>query len=330
MTEPAIKPLVIASTTFPNNIIQGPLAGISSAPFRLLSWRYSKPAFSYTEMVSCKTLIHHRNSSELSLVRKLPGEGPVGVQLSGTCPEEVAEAVKIVTNLGADLIDLNCGCPVKKIRRRGAGSALLSQSTRLYQLIHAMKQNTNVPVSIKIRVDGASSDAFNQEIANAVSDAGADFLIVHGRHWREDYSVACHYEQIRFFVDALDIPVIGNGDISCARSLLQMFSTGCAGVMVSRAGVGRPWLIHNMIAEIQGGKIYQPTLEEVKKVFIEHVRMLADFSASEKLALLQARKFCKYYARNIPDRAAFCVAVNACESIMDLENICETFFRSAL
>ncbi|MDX1902363.1 MAG: tRNA-dihydrouridine synthase [Gammaproteobacteria bacterium] len=327
MTEVAIKPLVIANAAFSNNIIQGPLAGISSAPFRLLSWRYSKPAFSYTEMVSCKTLIHHRNISELSLVRKLPGEGPVGVQLSGTCPKEVAEAVKIVTNVGADLIDLNCGCPVKKIRRRGAGSAHLSQPTKLYQLIHAMKQNTSLPVSIKIRVDGASDDAFNQEIAKAVSDAGADFLIVHGRHWQDDYSVTCHYDQIHFFVDALNVPVIGNGDIACASSLMRMLQTGCAGVMVSRAGVGRPWLIGNMIAEIQGGEIYRPTSEEAGKVFIEHVRLLADFSGSEVLALLQARKFCKYYARNIPDRAAFCVAVNACDNVKDLEDIYYTFFR---
>ncbi|MFI4955173.1 MAG: tRNA-dihydrouridine synthase [Gammaproteobacteria bacterium] len=123
-----IKSLTVGNKTFPINLIQGPLAGISCAPFRKLTWRYSQPAFSCTEMISCKTLIHLPLSSQQRFVKKDPAEGPVCFQLAGSNPEEVAAATKIVTDYGADLIDLNCGCPVKKIRSKGAGSSLFHKT----------------------------------------------------------------------------------------------------------------------------------------------------------------------------------------------------------
>ena len=177
-----IKPIQLGSKTFPVNIIQGPLAGISCAPFRFLTWKYSQPAFSCTEMISCKTIIHQPKALQKRFVTKDPGEGPVCFQLSGSDPAELAEATKIVTDYGADLIDLNCGCPVKKIRSKGAGSKLLTDASKLHALISAMKQNTHVPVSIKIRVEN-QDEKFNADIARIVAEAGTDFLIVHGRHW---------------------------------------------------------------------------------------------------------------------------------------------------
>src|SRR5579872_76361 len=246
-----IHPLILNKTIFPTNLIQGPLAGISSAPFRRLIWKYSNPAFTCTEMISCKTIIHQSEAALKRFVTIAPDEGPVCFQLSANNPTELAEATQRVTAYGAHLIDLNCGCPVNKIRSKGAGSSLLTNPSKLYQLITAMKQNTHLPVSIKIRVDGGSSDQFNLQVAQAVSDAGADFLIVHGRHWTEHYETPCRYDEIRFFVEELKIPVIGNGDIACLASLNKMFSTGCAGVMIARAGVGQPWLIRQLITAMQ-------------------------------------------------------------------------------
>lgn len=237
-----ITPLTIGNLTFPVNIIQGPLAGVSCAPFRLLTWRYSQPAFSYTEMLSCKTLLHQPEFTRQRYITKDANEGPVCFQLSSSDPTELAEATKRVTEYGANLIDLNCGCPVKKIRSKGAGSSLLTQPNKIYHLIRAMKENTHVPVSIKIRVEN-TDEKFNQELANAVNDAGADFLVVHGRHWTEHYETPCRHDEIKYFVDTMKIPVIGNGDIACMDSLKKMLATGCAGVMIARAGVGQPWLI---------------------------------------------------------------------------------------
>ncbi len=323
---PLIKPLIVGEKIFPVNIIQGPLAGVSCSPFRLLSWRYSKPAFSCTEMISCKTLLHQPKLKDRRFVEKSPNEGPVCFQLSSSDPEELAEATKKVTDYGADLIDLNCGCPVKKIRSKGAGSSLLTDAKKLYQLIDAMKKNTHLPVSIKIRVEANGDEKFNLDIAKVVSEAGADFLVVHGRHWTEHYETPCRYDQIRFFVEQVKIPVIGNGDIRCVASLKQMLATGCAGAMVSRAGVGQPWLIGKLIAEMSNEKFNVPSLQEVSCIFLEHVLLLAKLLDSEKFAIIQARKYAKYYAQGLKSKAEFCAAINSCESFSELQIICERYF----
>jgi tRNA-dihydrouridine synthase B len=320
-----IKPLHLNKTTFPVNIIQGPLAGVSCAPFRSLSWKYSQLAFSCTEMISCKTLLHQPKFVQ-RFIEKDSNEGPVCYQLSSNDPIELAEAVKKVTDCGADVIDLNCGCPVKKIRRKGAGSSLLMDPQLLYQLITAMKQNTHLPVSIKIRVKGGSNEKFQEEIANVVREAGADFLVVHGRHWTEHYETRCHYEDIKFFVEALSIPVIGNGDISCIDSLKKMFATGCAGVMISRAGVGQPWLAAKLIAEMGQEKFICPSVKERGAIFIEHITGLSILLKSEKFAILQARTLVKYYARDLPYRYELCQAVNTCHNLDALKALSSRYF----
>ncbi len=321
-----IKPLHLGNKTFPINIIQGPLAGVSCSPFRKLTWQYSRPAFSCTEMISCNTLLHQPQKRFTYID---PKEGPVCFQLSTDHPKELAEATKHVTELGADLIDLNCGCPVNKIRRKGAGSSLLTDPKKLYQLIYAMKQNTHLPVSIKIRVQGNSDEKFNSEIAKVVSDAGADFLVVHGRHWTEQYETPCRHDEIQFFVEALSIPVIGNGDISCVGSLQKMLATGCAGVMIGRAGVGQPWLIRKLISELADEKFEAPSLEEIGKMFIEHVLQLIDLLNHEKLAILQSRKFAKYYARKLPNKTEFCEAINYCFDFSSFKKCVDDFFENS-
>lgn len=320
-----IQSLVLGEKTLSNNIIQGPLAGVSSAPFRRLIWRYSQPAFSCTEMISCKTLIYQSKIFHKRFVKKDEIEDYVCFQLAGNDSEELSEATKIVTDYGADFIDLNCGCPVKKIRSKGAGSSLLMQPKKLYQLIYAMKKSTSVPVSIKIRVE-SSDEKSNREIVKVITDAGADFIVVHGRHWTEHYETPCHYDQIQFFVNELKIPVIGNGDVACVDSLKKMFATGCAGVMISRAGVGQPWLIAKLISELNQKPYLIPSQKEIGEVFIEHVFHLAELLGSEKLAVLQARKFSKYYARRIEKKAEFCLAINSCDNLTSLVAICTHYF----
>ncbi|HSW92980.1 MAG TPA: tRNA-dihydrouridine synthase family protein [Gammaproteobacteria bacterium] len=321
-----INTLQLGNQTFPVNLIQGPLAGVSSAPFRRLIWRYSKPAFVCTEMISCKSILHQSKASLQRLIQIDPTEGPVCFQLSANDPKELAEATQKITAEGAHLIDLNCGCPVKKIRGKGAGSSHLADPLKLYHLITAMKQNTHVPVSVKIRVDGGSSDAFNAEIAKVVFEAGADFLVVHGRHWTEHYETPCRYDDIQFFVEQLKIPVIGNGDIACPDSLKKMFATKCAGVMISRAGVGQPWLIQQLISKMQNTLFHLPSRQEIGEIFIEHIQQLEKLLGHEKWAILHARKLAKYYARGLENKMAFCVAVNACDNLLQLKDICQRFF----
>ena len=321
-----IKPLVIGHKEFPVNIIQGPLAGVSCAPFRKLIWRYSQPAFACTEMISCKTLLHNPISEQRRFVEIDKAEGPVCFQLSSSDPRELGEATRLVTEYGADIIDLNCGCPVKKIRKRGSGSKLLSYPEKLHALICAMKENTHQPVTVKIRVDGGSGDGFNAQMAEMLNCASPDAVIVHGRHYTEHYETPCNYEEIRYFVERLNMPVIGNGDIACADSLRAMLETGCAGVMIARAGVGQPWLIDRLISELAEQPFVGPTQAEIGEVFIEHIVALSELLGSERFAVYQARALIKYYARSIARRAALREKANVCNTISELESVCADFF----
>ena len=308
------------------NIIQGPLAGYSCSAFRLLTWEESKPAFTCTEMISCNALAERPKLAYRRYIEKDPNEGQVCFQIFGKDPEKIGHAAKVVTDYGADLIDLNCGCPVKKVRRQGAGSSLLTDPVMLYRLLSSMKKNTHLPIAAKIRVEGKTQEKFHTEIVKVITEAGADFLIVHGRHWNETYKTPCHYDQIKFFVDALKIPVVGNGDIFCIDSLQKMFATGCAGVMIGRAGVGQPWLIKKLIAEMNGQEFIAPSPEEIGAIFMRHVQLLEKLLGSEKFALLHARKIAGSYTQGLANKKEFCFAVNNCNGLQELKNICLQYF----
>lgn len=321
-----IKPLQIGSLTFPNNLIQGPLAGISCAPFRVLTTSWSQPAFTCTEMISAKTLIRDKINIAKRYWTVAANEGPVCFQLSGNNPVELAEAVKRATEFGASLIDLNCGCPVKKIRAKGAGSKLLSSPMQLYQLIRAMKQSTHLPIGVKIRVQGKYDPVMNQAIAQVVADAEADFLVVHGRHWSEHYETPCRMEEIQYFVNELKIPVIGNGDVACLESLKTMFNTGCAAAMISRAGVGRPWLIAKLKAEAKGESYASPADAIQGQLCIEHLRLLVSLLENDKKAIYEMRTIAKYYARTLKTKTQFCNDINLCDNLPEFMAICQHHF----
>lgn len=294
-----IKPITLGGVSFPSNLIQAPLAGVSCAPFRELIWNFGGPAYCATEMISAKTLLQNPPKR---YVYKSKTEGPLCFQLSGNHPDELKQAAQIaVEKYAANLIDLNCGCPVDKIRKKGCGSKLLSQSQKLYQIIKAIKEEIKIPLSIKIRVDGDSKDRFNQDVIKAINDAGADFIVVHGRHWNEHYETKVHLDEIAKIVTDSNIPIIGNGDIKDYETLKAMFSTNCAGAMIGRASVGQPWLFQKLIKEDQGESFTYPTVNEIGKIFIQHIENLCQLE-NETIGVLQARSLSKYYARtaNLP------------------------------
>ncbi|MDO8954265.1 MAG: tRNA-dihydrouridine synthase family protein [Gammaproteobacteria bacterium] len=294
MNQTFIKPITLGGVQFESNLIQAPLAGVSCAPFRDMIWQYGELAYCATEMVSAKTLLLAKPPKRY--IYKSATEGPLCFQLSGTNPEELHRAVDIAILHGADLIDLNCGCPMPKVRHRGCGSRLLSDSSKLYQLVTTLRKATDKPLSIKIRVDGQSGDRFNADVIKAVNDGGADFIVVHGRHWTEDYETEVRYDEIAATVQASKIPVIGNGNVKNYASLQRLMETGCAGAMIGRGSTGKPWLFAELSANDKGLTFTPPSSIEIGKLFLLHIEKLIALE-NEPRALLQGRQFSKYYAR---------------------------------
>lgn len=313
--------LKIGSLTFDNHLIQGPLAGYSCAPFRVIAHRYGKPAYSCTEMISAKHLTASAQSRKRYLWKD-PEEGFCCYQISGNSPDEVQQATSIVADAGADVIDLNCGCPVPKMRKKGVGSALLAKPELLYQCVQAMRAATALPITVKIRVDAASGDQYNQDVVTAIESAGANAIIVHGRHHTHGYETPCSHREIARVVEMVSIPVIGNGDVEDLSSLETMLQeTGCSGVMVSRASVGQPWLFRQLLDPTYKA----PTRQKIGQILMEHVQGLVDLEG-EKIGILQTRKLGKYYARALDDRTKFVEVLQSIHTLKELQTLVQNDF----
>ncbi len=283
------SPLTIGSLEIPNRLIQGPLAGYSCAPFRESFIPFASPGFCVTEMSSAKDVLH-KHSKQSRYLHRSPLETILSYQISGHEVESMASAAAYLQSLGADLIDINCGCPKAKIRKKGAGSALLDDPKHLIQLIQALRGMITIPLTVKIRIQGNDQD---YELAKQIEAAGADALIVHGRRWVDDYDKSCDWQQIAGIKKSLQIPVIANGDIHDFTSLNQAIeATGCDGYMISRAGTGKPWLYKELL---EGKTISLSFLDKIE-LFMQHVSALSKLE-NEFKAILQSRSLLRYYFR---------------------------------
>ncbi len=284
-------PFKIGNLTLPNRLVQGPLAGYSCAPFRQLFYRYTPPAYCVTEMISANDVLS-RHLPDSRYLYRAPEEKRLCYQLSGNDPQTVAAAAMRVQSLGADLIDLNCGCPKAKIRKKGAGSALLDDAQRLLDIVRAVRAAVAIPFTVKIRIAGDERDLV---LAEKLEQAGVDALIVHGRRWTDDYDVSCDLAQIAAIKRAIAIPVIANGDIADQLSLARAHAvTGCDAYMIARAGSGNPWLYQYLLS----GHIVEISQVERINCFMEHLQGLANLDG-EYQAVLQSKSLVRYYFRSL-------------------------------
>lgn len=282
----------IGSLTLPNRLIQGPLAGYSCAPFRQLFYRYTPPAYCVSEMISSQDVLHKHQPNSRYLYRARE-EARLCYQLSGHDPAIVAAAAVRLQALGADLIDLNSGCPKAKIRKKNAGSALLDTPARLLDIIRAVRNAITTAFSVKIRITGDLRDV---SLAKDIEQAGADALIVHGRRWIDDYDVPSNLAQIARIKQAVSIPVIANGDIADSTSLINaIHTTGCDAYMIARAGCGHPWLYQELLNYPE--QHAQVSFAERVDCFMMHLDGLANLE-SEHQAVLQSKSLVRYYFRD--------------------------------
>ena len=287
------RPLSIGSFQLNHRLIQGPLAGFSCAPFRALFSHFTPPAYCVSEMLSAHDVIHKHTNNGRYLYRS-PDEQYLCYQISGTDPAVMASAALRLENNGADLIDVNCGCPKTKIRKKGAGSALLEEPERLIAIVQSIRAAIKCPLTVKIRLQGNGNDI---ELSKQIADAGADALIVHGRRWVDDYDQPCDLQQIAGIKRAIGIPVIANGDIACSATLINALTqTGCDAFMIGRAGTGKPWLFEELLS----GESLHIEKSRIISFFIMHLEGLAALE-SEHQAVLQSKSLVNYYFRNALD-----------------------------
>ncbi len=320
-----IRPLRIGGLQLENNLVQAPLAGYSSLPFRLLSWKLGRPGLLATEMISANALRQGSDSQEQYLV-KSPDEGPILYQIWGANPDAVGYAAAKVTERGASAVDLNCGCPVRKVRAANSGSKLMEDPQLIRRLVAAMRKNTELPVSIKIRIGTAANNFNGVEIARIAQEEGADWITVHGRHAKEAYGTPCRYEEIAKVVEAVDIPVVGNGDVRDGWTADKMFSrTGVAGAMVGRACMGYPWVFARIKAECAGEVYTPPSLAEIGAVILEHHDLLVTVMGEDR-AIRHCRKLGSFYSKAFSGAREFRNQLNFCHTRDELAALIHQYF----
>lgn len=317
----------IGSVEIPGKLVLAPLAGIGNLPFRLLCKQQGADLV-YSEMVSCHGLVR-RQPNTLAMLATAPEEKPVVFQLFGAVPEVMAEAGVKLAGAGADLVDLNFGCPVPKVVRHSGGSALLREPELLQRIVAACVRACPCPVTVKIRSGWDEREINAAEIARRAEEAGAAAVAVHARTRSQRFEGRADWRVIADVVKAVRIPVIGNGDVRCGADAERLLEkTGCAGVMIGRAAMGRPWVFREIRNYLDtGASLPEPGLRERLEVIREHYRGLKALKG-ERTARLEMRKHSAWYLKGIPGTAEARRKINYCEDeeaflsvLKELENI---------
>ena len=306
-----------------------PMAGVSEAPFRLLCRRFGADVV-VSEFLSSEGL-RRGNERTMRMASFDAEERPIGIQIFGAEPPAMAEAAALVTEVFApDYVDINFGCPVKKVVKRNGGSGCLKDLDLVQRIIRAVADATHLPVTVKIRSGWDESLRDPVGIALRCQDAGARALTLHARTRTQMFSGAARWEEIAAVVAALRIPVIGNGDVTTADDAARMRrETDCAGVMIARGAFGNPWIFRDARALLEGRPVpAAPTAEERFRTALEHARLTLALDGDSPKTAMEFRKHLGWYARGLPGAAALRERLHRVDSLAEVEQIFSEYLAS--
>ena len=269
-------------------VIQSPLAGVTDKIFRKFIRRWAPESLLFTEMINATSLNLGYGVEKINQIRN--EEGPIGIQLFDNRPNAVADAAKESESSGAYIIDINMGCPVKKIAKKGGGSALLKDPSLAVELVKRISRAVKIPVSVKTRIGWSDKDKNIKEFLLRLQDAGANMFTIHGRTREQGFNGKADWQFIRALKEELEIPVIANGDIYNVKDAIDCLKiTKADGIMIGRGVLGAPWIIGEIDSALKGLENFKkPTIEEKLYLIIEHIDELI-FEKGEH-GLLLARK----------------------------------------
>lgn len=313
-------PFQLGNVTLDHPILYAPLAGCSDFPFRKMSARY-KPALHYCEMVKLDPLIYG-HAHTLSLLDYSADMHPIGAQLCGSKPALAGPAAKMVEDLGFDVIDLNCGCPVDKVTKDGSGSAMLKTPELIGEMISNMVAAVKVPVTVKVRA-GWDEDSINAPaIVKIAEQAGAKAICIHGRTRQQAYRGPANWDYIKACKEAATtIKIIGNGDAKDPASVERMMAyTGCDAVLVARGAMGQPWIVEDILRHFDGLPPIHRSIEDRRLALLDHFNYSVDYY-KDRRACLHMRKVGCWYLKKASGVRSFREQISRAETIEDIQNL---------
>lgn len=318
----------IGNIEMKNNVVLAPMAGISNSAYRTLI-KDMGCGLIYAEMVSDKA-ISYGNEKTIDMLYMTDYERPIAQQIFGSDKESFIKSAKyIYENMHPDIIDINMGCPVPKVAVRAqAGSALLKNPNKVYEIVSAVVESVPIPVTVKIRSGWDDKNINAVEIAKIIEKAGAKAITIHPRTRAQGYSGKADWNIIKSVKESVNIPVIGNGDIrSCYDAKRMLDETGCDAVMIGRGVLGNPWLIRECIDYINNGTLpKEVSVCEKIDMIKHHIELLKD-TKCEKLALLEIRSHATWYLKGIPNSSILRSNICKAKSTNELVNLLDEFIK---
>lgn len=315
-----LKSLTIGTLVLKHNVVLAPLAGITNLPFRLMC-RRAGASLAYTEMISVNGLVRE-GAKTLALLKSSPEDRPLGVQLFGDKPSDLAEAARMVEGYG-NLIDINMGCPVRKVVGTGAGSALLKDPLKIAAIIRAVRATTSLPLTIKIRSGWLCGDNVFLEIGRIAENEGCDAVTLHPRSRSLMFSGHADWKHLSEMKAALSIPVLGSGDLFTAEDCLRMLAdTGCDGIMVARGSLGNPWIFQQVEELSESGRCTPVSTAERADTIRRHLDLFID-EFDEVTAVREIKKHIGWYAKGFTGASEIRRSANYARSVDDIQAITE-------
>ncbi len=326
---PTLQPVMVGDIRVDPPLFLAPMAGVTDRDFRLIVRRIGGVGVVSMEFVSSKAIMSgNRKTRELMVFSE--EERPLAIQIYGSSPEIMADAARVVEELGADICDINMGCPANKVLKGCAGAALMGDLGLAERIIRQVRAAISIPLTVKFRLGLNDKQRNFIELGKICQDSGVQAVAVHGRTARQMFSGEADWEQIARLKDALTLPVIGNGDITKPEHAERFLRrSGCDGLMIGRGATRNPWIFRQIDAHLSGGAVAQPTLEDRRDLILGHFRMVADREPS-KFALHKLRKFTGWYTHGLPGGRNLRRQIQQLPDVPSFLSAVEQFFDEAL
>ena len=316
----------IGAVRLANPLVLAPLAGVTNLPFRLIAKEHGV-GLTVTEMVSAVGLTH-RGAKTMKLMDTSPMERPLSVQLFGRDPDSMAEGAIIAQEAGADIIDVNMGCPARKVVRHGSGAALLMDFELIAAILKRMRAVVRVPLTVKTRAGWKPGEGEILDLVPILVDCGVDAVTLHPRFGLQRFGGRADWDLISRLVERFPGPVIGNGDIVRPEEAVERLqNSGCTAVMIGRGALGNPWIFSRTLELLKGGTTVEPGFEERLRTGLGHARLLRDYVGPQR-ATYMLRSILMWYTKGLPDSAAFRRSINQIKDYELLEEMIESYFAS--